>query len=56
MSVSIGFVTTGSTVTHLAEKTSKHAEPGVTFSFYLPFLNLKCLNNILQNRVKSYLH
>ena len=32
MFVSIGFVTLGSSVTHLAEKTSNHAEPGVAFS------------------------
>ena len=32
MSVSIGFVAPGSSETHLAEKTSKHAEPGVAFS------------------------
>ena len=31
MSVSIGFVTPGSSVTQLAEKRSKHAEPGVAF-------------------------
>ena len=32
MSISIGFATTGSSVTHLAEKISKHAEPGIAFS------------------------
>ena len=32
MSVSVACVTTASIVTDLAEKTSKHAEPGVAFS------------------------
>ena len=41
MSVSIGFVTIGSSVIHLPEKTSKHVEPGVTFSgVHLRELNL----------------